>query len=320
MKRTYAATAATVVSLVALSGLVACSTADGADGEQKQLLGIVQFSGSDVFSNAALDGGAAFAEENGWEVQVVDAHGSVDEMNAAMINLVTTGADALLVSVFPSDALAAGVASAIEANVPVATWGGGTADGVQFAGDVAGDLVSQQMVDDMGGEGEMLSLGYRPGLPCQLREANLDKVLEGTGITETKQQITIPGQVESAQAAASAWAAAHPAGGDGPLAIWSCFDDPATGVAAALRDLGRTDILTYGINGTEPAVTLVQNGELTATTWVDSPKQGADLVDLLFKYLDDPDSVEVPQMVAGELTLVTIDNVEEFLATNPTLY
>lgn len=320
MNTLRSAVSALALTTVTLTALTACSIPTStAGGDEPQVLGIVQFSGSDVFSNSALEGGAAFAEQNGWEVKTVDAHGSVDEMNAAMTNLVTTGADALLVSVFGSDALAAGVAAAVEAGVPVASWGGGTVDGVQFAAEVGLDTVSEQMVEDMGGEGEVLTLGYRPGLPCQHREAILDDVLEGTDITQTKQQITIPGQVESAQAATAAWAAAHPAG-DTPLAIWSCFDDPATGVAAALRDLGRADILSYGNNGTQAAVDLVSAGELTATQWINGPQQGADLVKLLVTYVGDPDSVEVPQTIDGEVKVVHSDNVEDFLSTDPTLY
>jgi len=319
MKPAFKAAAASLaVAGAVIAGFTGCSqNANG--GEDKRVLGIVQFSGSDVFSNSALEGGEAHAKKQGWDVKVVDAHGSVDEMNAAMTNLVTTGADALLVSVFPSEALAAGVASAVEAGVPVASWGGGPSDGVQFAAEVGLDDVSQQMVDDLGGKGEILALGYRPGLPCQHREEKLDEVLKGTSIQQTKQQITIPGQVESAQAAASAWAAAHPAG-DTPLAIWACFDDPATGVVAALRDLGRTDILTYGNNGTQSSVSLVETGELTATQWINSPKQGADLVTLLLSYIEDPESAEVPQLIGGETVVVTKDSVEEFLASKPVLY
>ncbi len=309
------------VGAAALVGITGCSgAASGGDGGgDSPVLGVVQFSASDVFSNAALEGGAEYARANGWEVQTVDAKGSVDEMNAAMTNLITTGADALLVSVFPTTALADGVASAIDAGVPVANWGGGTGDGVPFAGDVWLDESSAQMIEDMGGKGEVLTLGYRPGLPCQGREEGLDELLADTEINQTKQQITIPGQVESAQAATSAWAAAHPAGGE-PLAVWACFDDPATGAAAALRDLGRDDVFTYGINGTEAAVRLVEAGELTATTWYDSPAQGEALVKLLLEYIDDPESVQIPQDVGTEVVLVNSDNVEEFLAGNPTLY
>lgn len=313
--------AAIAAGAAVLMGMTACSgtPGGGGGGEDAPVLGVVQFSASDVFSNAALEGGAEYAREQGWEVQTVDAKGSVDEMNAAMTNLVTKGADALLVSVFPTTALADGVASAVDAGVPVANWGGGTGDGVQFAGDVWLDESSARMVEDLGGEGEVLTLGYRPGLPCQGREAGLDELLADTDIVQTKQQITIPGQVESAQAATAAWAAAHPAGGE-PLAVWACFDDPATGAAAALRDLGRTDILTYGINGTAAAVGLVESGELTGTTWYNAPAQGEGLAKLLIEYLDDPDSVEVPQTIGTEVVLVTSDNVEEFLAGDPTLY
>lgn len=305
---------------ISLLGLAACSApAGGADGDTR-ILGAIQFSGSDVFSNAALEGGAEYARQQGWEVRTIDAHGSVDEMNAAMTNLVTTGVDAIMVTVFPSDALAAGLASAIDAGVPVASWGGGTADGVQFAADVWLDESTPQMIKDLGGEGEVLTLGYRPGLPCQGREVGLDDLLTDTNITQTKQQIAIPGQVEAAQAATSAWAAAHPADSGTPLAVWACFDDPAVGAVTALRDLGRTDVLTYGINGTAAAIDLVRTGELTATTWYNSPKQGEELMKLLISHLDDPDSVQVPQTIGGEVILIHSGNVDEFLAGDPTLY
>jgi len=308
------------LATLTLASLTACSATagDSATGEETKVLGAIQFSGSDVFSNAALEGGAEYAKKHGWEVKTIDAHGSVDEMNAAMTNLVTTGVDAIMVTVFPSEALASGIASARDAGVPVASWGGGIADGVQFAADVWLDESTSQMISDLRGEGDILTLGYRPGLPCQGREDGLDKLLADTSITQTKQQITVPGQVESAQAATSAWAAAHPAGQ--PLAVWACFDDPVVGAVAALRDLGRDDVRTYSINGTSAAIDLVQSGELTATTWYNSPKQGEDLMKLLIAHVEDPSSVEAPQTIGGEVVLINSDNVEEFLAGNPTLY
>ena len=125
---------------ITLLALTACTSGDatesapaGAQGGGTKTVGLVQFSGDDVFSNGALEGAAKYAESQGWKTITVDAKGSVDAANSAMSNLVTRGVSAIITTVFPSDALGAGVAAAKDAGVTVATWGGGLADGVKFA-------------------------------------------------------------------------------------------------------------------------------------------------------------------------------------------
>jgi ribose transport system substrate-binding protein len=309
---------ATGLALVALaSGLVGC-TGEATSSGAERTLGIVQFSGDDVYSNSALRGAADHAESQGWETVTVDAKGSVDGANTAMENLVTRGADAIVVSVFPSSALGSGIAAATQADVPVANWGGGLAAGVPFAADTAlGDEIADRVVSDMGGTGDLLVLGYRPGLPCQNREKALDEAVKGTDIGVSKQQITIPGAATSAADATLGWLASHPRGGK-PLAVWSCFDDPATGVVSALRQAGRDDVLSYGLNGTAPALKLVEDGELTATLWIDGPGQGVELAERLIAHLDDPGSVDSEE-IGGTTQVIDKDNVSDFLAEHPEL-
>ncbi|MFE9104200.1 sugar ABC transporter substrate-binding protein [Actinomadura geliboluensis] len=304
------------LALVALaSGLAGCSGEAGSSGSGRTL-GLVQFSGDDVYSNSALQGAADYAESKGWKTITVDAKGSVDGANTAMENLVTRGVDAMVVSVFPSSALGAGVAAARQADVPVANWGGGRADGVPFAADTAlGDELAERVVKDMGGEGELLALGYRPGLPCQNREKSLDEAVKGTGIKVTRQQITIPGAVTSASEATLGWLASHPEGG-GPLAVWACFDDPAVGAVSALRQSGRDDVLSYGLNGTAPALELVKDGELTATLWIDGPGQGAELAKRLMADLDASGPAD-PAEIGGTTQVIDKDGVNEFLKQHP---
>ncbi|WP_233520055.1 sugar ABC transporter substrate-binding protein [Prauserella sp. PE36] len=300
-----------VAAVAAAIGIAACSGEATSSGTGKTL-GIVQFSGDDVYSNRALEGAADYAESQGWQTVTVDAKGSVDGANTMMENLVTRGVDAIVVSVFPSSALGAGVAAARQADVPVANWGGGLADGVLFAADTAlGDEIAQRVVSDMGGKGELLVLGYRPGLPCQDREKSMDAAVAGTDIRVSKQQITIPGAATSAAEATLGWLASHPKG-DTPLAVWSCFDDPATGAVSALRQAGRGDVLSYGLNGTAPAVKLVEKGELTATLWIDGPGQGEELAKRLIAHVGDPGSVE-QEVIGGATQIVDKDNVADFL-------
>ncbi|MEV6985692.1 sugar ABC transporter substrate-binding protein [Sphaerisporangium sp. NPDC051017] len=309
-------------TLAALSGLTAvlagCTAGTtNAGGEGVKTVGLIRFSGSDVYANSALDAIAAYGKSKGWEITEVDANGSVDFANTALTNLATKGVDAIAISVFPTAALASGVASAQAAGIPVANWGGGIGPGVPIAADVSiGAPMAERVVNDLGGKGALLALGYRPGLPCQRREKALDEAVAKTDIQVDAQQITIPGQVESADKATQAWAQAHPKGGK--LAVWACFDDPATGAVAALQQLGRTDVLTYGLNGTAEALSLVKAGKLTATQWIDGPSQGREIAQLMEKYWAAPDDFE-PVEIDGDYKIIDRSNVDGFLADHPEL-
>ena len=177
--------------------------------------------------------------------------------------------------------------------------------------------MAQRVVQDLGGKGSLLALEYAPGLPCQERAKDLLAAVKGTKIQLTQEQITIPGQVTSADAATTAWANAHPPG-SGPLAVWACFDDPATGAAAALRSLGRTDVKVYGLNGTAAAMALVKSGGMTATTWVDGTDQGVELGKLLQQAVKEGKSFK-PILIGGKTIIVDKSNVGSFLVAHPQL-
>ena len=51
------------------------------------------------------------------------------------------------------------------------------------------------------------------------------------------------------------------AAGGAPLAIWSCWDDPAVGAVSALRRDGRSDVRVYGVGGNPQAIASMQLGE-----------------------------------------------------------
>ena len=81
-----------------------------------------------------------------------------------------------------------------------------------------------------------------------------------SGLNITYSEVTVPGQVQNGNAMATSWLTAHPAGGSKPLAIWSCWDEPMQGAVAALRQAGRTDVVTVSINGSPQGVQLVKDG------------------------------------------------------------
>ena len=282
-------------------------------------IGIVTFSATDVATNLAVEGAESQAAANGCTSTAVDAQGSVDQANTAMQNLVQKGVDAVVVTVFDSASLAAGLAATKEAGLPVCSEGGGPADGMSLDYDIAlGEVNAERIVEDMGGEGSLLVLTYSPGKPARLRYASLQEALaDAPNIKETDSEITIPGHVETSRAATIAWLAAHPAGEE-PLAIWTVFDDSAEGVVSALQEQDRTDVAVYSWNGTKAAMANILEGWQTTTVWLDLTAVGEACVASFPEIWAAGDSWEAKSL-PGDYILVDETNIEEFLVDHPEL-
>lgn len=294
-------------------------SAGAAAAQEKPLLGIVSIAATEANNVRYITGAKAAGEELGWEVSVIDAAGSADQANAAIQNFAQRGAVAVIDMVFPYSSIGAGLEAAKGAGIPVVTWGGGIGGSVAAANGSGAPIalpVIEKMVADLGETASLLALTYRTGEVCRNREALLDEVLaKHPGIKVTKNEVRIPGYFEDGAQYANAWLASNPAG-DGNLAIWGCWDDPAIGAISSLRQQGRTDVKVYGVNGNAQAIENIKNGHMTATAWEDSRKEGYDMVKLLPEIIKakadwQPKAVEVPAV------LITADNVKAFIAEHP---
>jgi ribose transport system substrate-binding protein len=283
------------------------------------LLGIVSIAATEANNVRYIAGATAAAKEEGWTVSVIDAAGSADQANAAIQNFVGRGAGAVIDMVFPYSSIGAGLASAKAAGVPVVTWGGGIGGGVAAtngSGAPIAQPVIDKMVADLGGKGQILALTYRTGEVCRNREVLMDQVVaKAPGITVTKNEVRIPGYFEDGAQYANAWLARHPAG-DGNLAIWGCWDDPAIGAIGSLRQQGRTDVKVYGVNGNAQALENVKNGHMTATAWEDSWSEGFQMVKLL-KQIKAAGASWQPKAAEVPAVLVTKETIADFLKQHP---
>ncbi|MCC8181234.1 MAG: sugar ABC transporter substrate-binding protein, partial [Planctomycetes bacterium] len=250
---------------------------------------------------------------------IIDAHGSPDEANSAMQNLVIRGADAIIDLVFPYTSLGMGLRAAHEEGVVVATWGGGLGDTVAVtngSGGVMAVPIVEQMVKDMGGKGSVLALTYHTGQVARERELEFDAIVNKyPDIKVTKNEVRIPGYLQDGAEFASAWLVAHPEGSE-PLAIWGSWDDPALGAIAAMRQQGRRDVMVYGQNGNIEAVVAVEEGWMTATAWEQSEEEGRVLVYSIKEALEAGDkwvahAREVPVVVVNK------DTVADFIKERP---
>lgn len=291
------------------------STSSSSSSGKKFNVGIVAFAAADQTSSQAIAGYKARAAELGYKVTVVDPQGSVDKAVGAMQDLVQKRVDLMMVTVFPSTALTAGLRAAKAAGIPVVSLSGGLADGVQVnydSGVAAGKKLADELVKETGGSGDLLALGYKSGLPCIGREKSLDAAIGSTSINKSREEVPIPGQVEASTNFTQAFLAKHKSGG----IIWGCFDDPSLGAIAAIKQAGRKDVKVYGINGQPAALKAIQDKTMNATVWLDVTGAGKEIADNTAKYVDagvDAKPVDTP--VPDEL--VTQENVDQFLSDHP---
>ena len=276
-------------------------------------IGIVTFSTSDIHTNQMVDTMAAEAQSKGWSVETLNANGDPSQAIAEIKQLVTKKVDAIIVTVFDSTGLAAGLQAAADAKIPVLTAGGGMAPGIALAASTgAAQPLVDLMVKNLHGSGTVLDLSYHPGIPCRERADAFDAAVKANpGLKATTHEITIPGEAASSQAATSAWLAAN-AKSKGPFAIFNCYDDNAMGAIAALKQNGRTDVQVYSFNATAPAVQAVKDGTMTATLGVDLTSAGEELVDQIPDILKAGDSWKPKSFIPG-YTIVSKDNVNQFL-------
>jgi ribose transport system substrate-binding protein len=305
------------IKLVGVLALIGVSFATASVAQDDLSIGIVTFSTSDVDTNQMIDTMTQAAESKGWSVETLNANGDPSQAITAIKQLVTKQVDAIIVTVFDSTGLAAGIAAAQEANIPVLSAGGGMAPGIALSASTgAADPLVALMLEDINNAGTVLDLSYHPGVPCRERADAFDAaVAANPGLKATTHEISIPGAAESSQAATSAWLTAT-SGDEGPFAIFNCYDDNAMGAIAALKQNGRDDVLVYSFNATAPAVQAVKDGAMRATLGVDLTSAGQILIDKIPDILAAGADWEPTYFIPG-YTMVTKDNVDEFMAANP---
>lgn len=320
MKHRKLATLAATVAVVAIA-LTGCTSSPedttGSSSSTSKSIGIVTFSGTDDATNQVVQAATEAAEAKGWDVKAIDANGQLEQANAAMQNLVVSKVDAILVTIFPTDSLGAGMAAAAAAGIPVISEGGGPGDGVAVDYDVAlGQPMFDLMAEDMDSAGKILNLTYQGGRPCRMRA---DVVAAGvasmSGLSVTNQETPVPGFAEAAISATNAWLAANPDDGENK-SIFACFDGSALPAISSLISNGRTDVNVYSFNGTAQGIQAVQDGTMRATMWFDFPGVGTKMVEALSAVWEAGDSY-TPESLEADYTIITKDNVDQFLEEHP---
>lgn len=125
-----------------------------------------------------------------------------------------------------------------------------------------GAQLALQLVSDIKGKGKLVVFNGFSGVPvCAIRYAELREVLKyypGVEIVEPELRDVIPNTVQDAYAQITALLAKYPEKGS-IAAIWSAWDIPQLGATQALTAAGRTEVRTYGVDGTPEVLALVKD-------------------------------------------------------------
>ncbi|MDY0937820.1 sugar ABC transporter substrate-binding protein [Pseudomonas viridiflava] len=122
-----------------------------------------------------------------------------------------------------------------------------------------GKALAGQLIKDAGGKGNILVFNGFYGVPvCAIRYDQLKLALKDhpeLKIIEPELRDVIPNTVQDAYSQVSALLNKYPKGS--VSAIWSAWDIPQLGASKALIDAGRTEIKTYGVDGTPEVLELL---------------------------------------------------------------
>ncbi|WP_337268496.1 sugar ABC transporter substrate-binding protein [Oryzifoliimicrobium ureilyticus] len=141
-----------------------------------------------------------------------------------------------------------------------------------------GKDLALQLVSDIGGEGKVVVFnGFYGVTPCAIRYdqlVNVVKYFPKVELVKPELRDVIPNTVQDAFTQITAILNRYPEKGS-IKAIWSAWDIPQLGATQALAAAGRTEIKTYGVDGSPEVLQLVADPKSPAAA--DVAQQPAEL-------------------------------------------
>ncbi|WP_105566003.1 substrate-binding domain-containing protein [Microbacterium halophytorum] len=261
-------TAAAVVfgTALAVSG---CGAGDpNAGGADTITVGVTVYDMSS-FITQGQEGMEAYAEANDIDLQWNSAGGDVSTQSNQVDQYVNAGVDAIIIVPVQADSLGPQVEAAKAASIPVIAVNT-SLEGVEVDASVqpddvaAGEQEATQMVDALGGEGDVVILEGPLGSSPQLdRGEGIENVLaENSGLNVLAQD-TANWKRDEAVNKMKNWISAF---GDEIDGVISQNDDMALGAIQALREAGLDDVRVVGVDGIEDGLNAVQAGEMIGTS------------------------------------------------------
>lgn len=193
-----------------------------------------------------VEGFTKAAEENNWDLNVIDTAGDVAAVISRIEDAVTQKVDAIVINVDPAQ-VAAGLETAKAAGIPVVGMDAGadpllvtnvTSNGYAMAAETAVYVANR-----LNGKGRVVMFVFDAFPPVQIRGVIADAVFSNHPDIEVIDRVTPDvqdGGVADSRAKMEALLAANPDKGS-ISAVWAAWDQPALGALQAIEDAGRAD-------------------------------------------------------------------------------
>lgn len=202
-------------------------------------------------------------ERLGGEAIALDA-GRNDQTQISQIQtLIAQQPDAIIEQLGNIDVLDPWLKKIVDADIPLFTVDTATPHAINNTTSNnynIGAELALQIVQDTGGAGKILVFNGFYSVPvCKIRYDQLKYVLENfpdLEIIEPELRDVIPNTVQGAYSDVTDMLTKH--GEDSGLkAVWACWDVPMVGATQAIEAAGRTDVKTYGVDGSPEYVEMV---------------------------------------------------------------
>ena len=301
---TAAVAAGTAVSLAG------CGAGDPSAGADTITVGVSVYDMSS-FITQGREGMERYAEANDIDLQWNSAGNDVTAQADQVDQYVSAGVDAIIIVPVQADTLEPQVAAAQGADIPViavntALTGVDVDASVQPDDVAAGAQEAQMMVDELGGEGNVVifqgPLGSSPEIN---RGAGIDSVLEENPDIEVLAKDTANWNRAEAVNKMGNWISAF---GDDIDGVISQNDDMGLGAMQALKEAGIDDVPIVGIDGIEDGLRAVESGDFIGTSLQHGTVELASGLAVAAGLVRGED---VPLEPVYTMPAVTADNVED---------
>jgi ribose transport system substrate-binding protein len=320
-KRFLTTMAVLTAGAIALTGCSGSDSGSGSGGGDDDTFKVIAFTTGNQTPIGAwwVKAVQAKAEENGWELQMIQGDFDLQKMNPQVETAIAQGADAIFDGYTDEAQIPSIISAARDADIPVFAMDANPEATDSFVYDVTAssqgnvEATTGALDEALGGlEGKnIMVIGHDPHAGIRLRSELALKAFEDAGANVVNggiQKVESPatGRTEALNFVAD-YLAANP---DGLDAVWVGWDDAALGAYQAVKEAGSSAQVT-GSDATAEAIAAVeaQDGFL-ATVEQPWPSVLDLVIDAMLEYQD---SGELPSenFEAVDVTLVTPDNAAD---------
>ncbi|MBZ0295317.1 MAG: sugar ABC transporter substrate-binding protein [Anaerolineae bacterium] len=317
------------ILIVLVMATLSISAVAAQDDGESHYVGFVPPALTSPFHVAMVEGATARAEELGWtiEVQAPASEGDFAAFVTTVEQMLELGVEAISINPIGTDSAITAVVSANERGVPILAH--------NFITPFDEGTVETYIGYDQWGGAESLA-----AYTCELIAGKYDStpeetsgkvfILEGidsifshrrtggflAGLEKNCPNVEVVGSQSAEWLRTRGQEVAAIALQQNPDidVFYGNSDEMAIGAALAAQDLGlviNEDFFAVGIDGNQPTLDLLADGEFSATLGVDPYRMGVTVIDAMAKIFA---GEEVPEITLTPSVVVTPDNLEAYLA------